>query len=136
MIKQPAYLYTAAAGIFLLLQGTSTLAFRRFPALDQAFPALLATTHMIPPHSILHILTGILALGVLFRGAERGPFWFAAGFGGFYIGLALVGMIIGHPTALGLQPFDHPFHFLLGGLGLVAVGLQLYRAHPRKKASL
>jgi Domain of unknown function (DUF4383) len=136
MIKPATFLYTAVAGIFLLLQGTSTLAFRLFPALDQAFPALLAVTRMIPPHSILHILTGILALVVLFRAGERGSFWFAAGFGSFYIGLALVGMMIGQPTVLGLQPFDHTFHFLLGGLGILAVGLSLYRAHWRKRASL
>ena len=132
----PTRLYTAVAGVFLLLQGTSTLAFRLFPALDQAFPALLAITHMIPPHSILHILTGILALFVLLRGAERGSFWFAAGFGGFYIGLALVAMMTGHPTVLGLQPFDHSFHFLLGGLGLLAVGLDLLRTQRTKKAAL
>ena len=57
MIKSPARLYTAVSGIFLLLQGTSTLAFRLFPPLDQAFPALLATTQMIPIHSTLHIIT-------------------------------------------------------------------------------
>jgi hypothetical protein len=136
MIKQPTRLYTAVAGLFLLLQGTSTLAFRLFPALDQAFPALLAITRMIPPHSILHILTGILALAVLFRGGERGPFWFAAGFGLFYVGLAFVGMIVDRPTVLGLQPFDHFFHFLLGALGLIAVGLDRYRTERRKKASL
>jgi len=136
MIKQPTRLYTVVSGVFLLLQGTSTLAFRMFPALDQAFPPLLAITRMIPPHSILHILTGILALVVLFRGGERGAFWFAAGFGLFYVGLALVGMINGQPTILGLQPFDHSFHFLLGGLGLLAVGLNLYRTQRRKKAAL
>lgn len=136
MIKQATYLYTALAGLFLLLQGTSTLVFRLVPALDQAFPSLLAITRMIPPHSILHILTGILALGVLLRGGQRGPFWFAAGFGSFYIGLALLGMVTGQPAALGMQPFDHPFHLLLGGLGLVAVGLHVYRTHQKKEVSL
>jgi hypothetical protein len=136
MIKQPTHLYTLVAGMFLLLQGTSTLAFRLFPALDQAFPTLLSITRMIPAHSILHILTGILALVMLFRGGERGQFWFAAGFGSFYIGLALVGMITSHPTVLGLQPFDHSFHLLLGGLGLLAVGLSLYRTHRTENASL
>ena len=136
MIKQPTHLYTLVAGLFLLLQGTSTLAFRLFPALDQAFPTLLSITRMIPAHSILHILTGILALVVLFCGGERGPFWFAAGFGAFYIGLAFFGMITKHPTVLGLQPFDHPFHLLLGGLGLLAVGLNLYRTHHPENASL
>ena len=136
MTKQPTRLYTAIAGIFLLLQGTSTLAFRLYPPLDQAFPQLLAVTQMIPPHSILHIVTGILALVVLLKGGERGSFWFAAGFGLFYVGLGFVGMFTGQPASLGLQPFDHPIHFLLGGLGLLAVGLVLYRSRRRKKASL
>jgi len=102
MIKQPTRLYTAMAGIFLLLQGTSTLAFRLNPAWDQAFPQLLAITQMIPPHSILHIVTGLLALIVLFWGGERGSFWFAAGFGLFYTGLAFFGMITHHATMFGL----------------------------------
>ena len=132
----PTRLYTAAAGVFLLLQGTSTLAFRLFPPLDQAFPALLAVTHMIPPHSILHILTGIVALAVLFRDGDRGSCWFAAGFGLFYIGLALFGMITGHPTALGLQSFDHPIHLALGVLGLLVACVQLVRGRLGKAAPL
>lgn len=136
MIKSPTRLYTAFSGIFLLLQGTSTLAFRLIPALDEAFPALLSVTRMIPPHSILHTLTGIVALVVLSRGQERGSFWFAAGFGIFYTGLAFFGMITHIPTVLGLQPFDHPFHLVLGMLGLLAAGLDIYRSQSRKKASL
>jgi hypothetical protein len=132
----PTRLYTAAAGMFLLLQGTSTLAFRLFPPLDQAFPALLAVTHMIPPHSILHILTGIVALVVLFRGEKRGSWWFAAGFGLFYTGLALFGMITSHPTALGLQSFDHPIHLALGVLGLLLACVHLVGARMGKAASL
>lgn len=117
---RPARWYTGIAGIFLLLQGSSTLAFRLVPALDQAFPALLATTHMMPLHSTLHIFTGLLALWAL--RTERGPWWFALGFGAFYTGLALVGLVTMRPTLLKLQPFDHPFHLVLGvvGLGIAA----------------
>ena len=136
MIKQPARLYTAIAGIFLLAQGTSTFAFRLYPPLDQAFPQLLAVTQMVPPHSILHILTGVLALAVLFWGGERGAFWFAAGFGLFYTGLAFYGIITMRPTVFVLQRFDHPFHLLLGVPGLVAAGIYYYRATMRKKVSL
>ncbi len=124
MIKHPARLYTAVAGIFLLLQGTSTLAFRLYPPLDRAFPALLATTQMIPTHSILHIVTGLLAVVMLYRGGERGAFWFALGFGLFYLGLGLAGMLSGHPMGLGLQPFDHPIHLVLGVVGLLAAYLE------------
>ena len=135
-MKEPTRFYTAFSGMFLLLQGTSTLAFRLFPALDQAFPALLSITHMIPVHSTLHILTGILALIALFRGSQSGTFWFAAGFGIFYTGLAVFGMITHHPTILGLQPFDHPFHLFLGLWGVFVAGLYLYRSQSRKRAPL
>lgn len=120
----------------MLLQGTSTLAFRLIPSLDDAFPALLSTTRMIPLHSTLHILTGIVALIVLFRGDERSCFWFAAGFGAFYTSLAFFGMITHHPTILGLQPFDHPFHLVLGMLGVLAAGLNIYLSQSRKKVLL
>jgi hypothetical protein len=90
--------YTLASGGFLLLQGISTLLFRLVPALDAAFPALLATTHMMPAHSALHIITGVLALAVVRWGGTRGMWWFA----------------------LGLQPFDHPFHLVAGLPGLLA----------------
>lgn len=132
MMKQPTRLYTAIAGIFLLLQGTSTLAFRLYPPLDKAFPLLLAVTEMVPPHSLLHIATGVLALVALFRDGERGAFWFAAGFGFFYAGLALFGMITMQATVLGLQSFDHPFHLLLGVLGLIAAGIY-YRSQMSRK---
>lgn len=133
-MQHPARLYTGFAGIFLLLQGASTLGFRLYPPLDQAFPALLAITQMAPPHSILHIVTGLVALAVLFRGGKRGAFWFAAGFGMLYIGLSLTGMVFGQPSGLAMQPFDHPFHVLLGGLGIAAAIADRYR--NRKEASL
>jgi hypothetical protein len=120
MMKQPAPLYTAVSGIFLLLQGISTLVFRLYPPLDHAFPALLAVTQMIPIHSTLHIVTGILAVAILFRGEDRGAFWFALGFGLFYLSLGLAGVLSGHPLGLGLQQFDHPIHLVLGVVGIVA----------------
>ena len=135
-MKDPTRIYTAFSGIFLLVQGASTLTFRLSPALDQAFPALLAITQMVPPHSILHIITGVLALIVLFRGEPGGTFWFALLFGLFYFGLAVFGILTGHATMLGLQPFDHPFHLALGGLGFLAVGVTRYRSHKRRQAAL
>ena len=135
MSKKPARLYTAIAGIFLLLQGTSTLAFRLYPPLDHAFPALLAITHMIPIHSTLHIVTGLLAVAVLYKGGERGAFWFALGFGLFYLGLGLVGILSGHPMGLGLQPFDHPIHLVLGVVGILAAAPTAYRSFANRKVS-
>jgi hypothetical protein len=111
------------AGGFLLLQGMSTLLFRLVPALDMAFPALLETTHMIPIHSGLHIVTGVLALALLRSGGRSGQWWFALGFGAFYTLLGLTGMISASELGLGLQPFDHPFHLLAGLPGLLAAAL-------------
>lgn len=124
-MKKPAHFYTALSGIFLLLQGTSTLVFRLYPPLDRAFPQLLGVTQMIPPHSMLHIFTGILALLVLWRGGARGAFWFALGFGAFYSGLALYGYITHAHTIFGLQAFDHPFHLFLGVWGLIVAAYVL-----------
>lgn len=135
MIKQPARLYAAVVGGFLLLQGVSTLFARLYPPFDHAVPALLEITQMMPAHSILHIVTGLLAIGILIWGGERGAFWFAVGFGIFYMGLAFVGMFTGQTMGLGLQPFDHPFHILVGGLGLIAAGLVLYQSRKKKTAS-
>jgi hypothetical protein len=120
--RAPAW-YTFVSGGFLLLQGMSTLLFRLVPALDRAFPALLETTRMIPVHSTLHIVTGLLALGTLRWGGTRGPWWFALLFGLFYTALGLIGILAGQTFGLGLQPFDHPFHLLVGVPGLLAAAL-------------
>ena len=120
--------YTLTAGGFLLLQGVSTLLFRLIPALDAAVPALLGTTHMIPVHSTLHILTGLLALAAIYWGGAGGAWLFALGFGVFYTLLGLAGLISGQQLGLGLQPFDHPFHLLAGLPGLLAAAIG-YRDH-------
>lgn len=124
MMKQPAKLYTTVVGIFLLLQGTSTLVFRLIPSLDQAFPALLANTQMIPIHSTLHIITGLLAITILYRNTGREAFWFTLGFGLFYLALGLSGLLSGRPMGLGLQPFDHPIHLALGVVGIFTAFLE------------
>lgn len=131
--RAPAW-YTAAAGIFLLLQGTSTLIFLLYPPLDHAFPALLQATRMIPIHSTLHIVTGLLALAVLRWGGLQTAWWFALLFGIFYTLLGSLGLITGFQFGLGLQPFDHPFHLVAGIPGLVAaaIGYAPYRAQELK----
>ena len=119
--KAPRW-YSWLAGIFLLVQGVSTLVARVVPAVDRAAPWLLATTHMQPVHSTLHIATALFAFAVLLAGA-RATWWFAAGFGTFYLTLGLVGAATGRGLGLHLQTFDHPFHMLFGGLGVAAAFL-------------
>jgi hypothetical protein len=117
---RPARLYTWIASIGLFLQGTATLAARLVPGVDQAFPALLEQTKMIPIHSSLHIVSALLGFAALNAGGDRWPFRFAALFGLFYFALGLLGSTSGHQMGIGLQPFDHPFHLVLGGAGMVA----------------
>lgn len=134
--RSPARTYAWFCALFLLLQGASTLAARLFPAVDRAIPLLLASTRMVPRHSVLHIATALLAFAALAIGA-RGAWWFAVLFGSFYAALGAIGAIgaidasglpgggraedlCGVTAALGLQAFDHPFHVLLGLLGILA----------------
>lgn len=128
----PARFFGWFCALFLLLQGVSTLAARLVPAVDRAFPLLLATTRMVPKHSLLHIATAVLAFGALALGV-RATWWFAALFGTFYAALGAIGALgasgipdggaeelCGVTAGLGLQTFDHPFHVLLGLLGMAA----------------
>lgn len=116
----PTRLYTWVAGLGLLAQGGSTLAALMVPAIDRAVPALLQQTQMVAPHSLLHIATGALGLATLAFGGTAWPRRFAIGFGLFYVALAIAGERSGEPLCLGLKPFDHPFHAVLGGFGLLA----------------
>ena len=120
----PARWYAWFCGVFLLLQGVSTLAARLSSRFDQAFPLLLRATRMMPVHSVLHIGTALLAFAALARGGAA-TWWFAALFGTFYAGLGLLGAASGHGFGLGLQPFDHPFHV---GLGLAGITVA-WRTH-------
>jgi hypothetical protein len=120
----PTRLYTWFASLGLFLQGTSTLTALLVPEFDRAVPFLLEQTKMIPAHSMLHIVSGLIGFAALRFGNAAGAWWFALLFGGFYAGLALAGMLSGHQLGLGLQPFDHPFHLALGGLGLIAIAVE------------
>jgi hypothetical protein len=79
---------------------------------------------MIPSHSALHITTGLIGFATLRFGGAVGPPRFALWFGLFYVALAIVGPLSGHPLGLGLVLFDHYFHAVLGGFGLLAVAVE------------
>jgi hypothetical protein len=118
----PAW-YARVVGVFLLVQGVVTGTFLAVDRLHEAFPAVLDATRMVPRHSALHVVTGLLALAVLRWGGARGRWWFALGFGTFYTALGVSGQVTGHSHGLELQPFDHAFHLLAGVPGLVAAAL-------------
>ena len=117
--------YARIVGGFLLFQGVVTGLFLLVDPLHEAFPLVLDTTRMVPQHSALHVITGLLALALLRWRSARGLWWFAAGFGCFYTALGLSGLVTGHHLGLELQPFDHPFHLVVGITGLLAAGAAL-----------
>ena len=124
MKASPARVYTWIASIGLLLQGSSTLAALLIPAVDRALPGLLQETQMVASHSLLHLATGLTGLATLRFGGQRGAWWFALGFGTFYVALAVAGGFSGQPLGLGLKEFDHPFHAALGAAGMLAAVIE------------
>jgi len=117
---------TVVYGVGLLLQGGLTLLARVAPAFDRAAPGLLAVTRMIVPHSLLHIATGLVALYAV-RRSTQAAWRFLVGFGLFYTALGLAGATSGHQFSLGLQPFDHPFHLVIGTTALAGALLHWQR---------
>jgi len=91
---------------------------------------------MIPVHSNLHLVRSLIAIGIFFRGGERGSFWFCLGFGLFYTALGVAGWLTGQQYGLGLKPFDHPFHLFLGGLALLAAAPTLIQSVTSRKVAL
>jgi hypothetical protein len=127
--------YARIVGGFLLFQGVVTGLFLLVDPLDEALPAVLDTTRMVPQHSALHVATGLLAMALLRWGNARALWWFAAGFGCFYTALALSGLVTGHHLGLELQPFDHPFHLIVGITGLIAAGAGLLDRRSRVRGA-
>jgi len=126
-----AYWYTALVGWFFLVQGIITFLFNVIPSLDQAFPILLKVDPIAAPHSLLHILLGVVAITALFKGGVQGPYLASLGIGAFYVILAVAGFTDGRGLGLGLQSFDHPFHLGVGLAGLLA-GAVCHLGHQKK----
>jgi Domain of unknown function (DUF4383) len=94
-----------------------------------AAPNLLSA-HLTPPHNVVHIVSGVIALYFGFAGSLSGAKGFCLIFGLVYLSLGLVGLVLGDPAdmrmwhvgplMLGLA--DHCIHLLLG-VAFLAGGL-------------
>ena len=90
-----------------------------------AAPNLLGA-HLTPPHNVVHIVSGVVALYFGFAGSLSGAKGFCLVFGLLYLALGLVGMVVGDasnnrmwsvgPLMLGMA--DHGIHLLLGAVFL------------------
>ena len=82
----------------------------------------LMGAHLSPPHNVVHIVSGVVALYLGFAGSLSGAKTFALVFGVLYLGLGICGMAFGAPgnhmwtpvSQLPLGQVDHGIHILLG----------------------
>ena len=89
-----------------------------------ASPTLLGA-HLTPPHNVVHILSGVVALYFGFAGSLGGAKAFCLVFGVVYLALGVLGLALGQPPdrmwivgPLHLGTADHGIHCLLGILFL------------------
>ena len=85
-----------------------------------ASPGLLGA-HLTPPHNVVHIVSGVIALYFGFAGALSGAKAFSLIFGVVYLGLGICGMAFGTGAErmwmvgpLHFGQVDHGIHILLG----------------------
>jgi mannose/fructose/N-acetylgalactosamine-specific phosphotransferase system component IID len=88
-----------------------------------AAPRLLGA-HLTPPHNVVHIVSGAIALYFGFAGTLSGAKIFSLIFGVVYLALGILGMALGHPEGveshmwvvgpLHLGQSDHLIHVVLG----------------------
>jgi hypothetical protein len=98
-----------------------------------AAPTLLGA-HLTPPHNVVHILSGVVALYFGFAGTLSGAKAFCLVFGVVYLALGILGMVLGAGEGrmwmvgpLHFGQSDHGIHILLGVVCL-AGGLFTKRA--------
>ena len=85
-----------------------------------AAPTLLGA-HFSPPHNVVHIVSGVIALYFGFAGSLSGAKAFCLVFGIVYLALGILGLTMGEPPdriwmvgPLHLGTADHGIHILLG----------------------
>lgn len=81
--------------------------------------------HLTPPHNVVHILSGVVALYFGFAGSLSGAKAFCLVFGVVYLALGVLGLALGQPPdrmwmigPLHFGQADHAIHVLLGILFL------------------
>lgn len=81
----------------------------------------LLGAHLTPPHNVVHIVSGVIALYFGFAGTLSGAKVFSLVFGVVYLALGILGIALGSPPdrtwmvgPLHFGTADHAIHILLG----------------------
>ena len=82
----------------------------------------LLGAHLNPPHNLVHIVSGVIALYFGFAGSTSGAKGFSLIFGVVYLALGILGLVLGNAAMermwdvgpLHLAFVDHGIHILLG----------------------
>ncbi len=104
-------LYLVAAGVVLLGQGGASLLVRAAGRDPHATTRLLSD----PAHATIHVVWGVVLLGVLAsRAGEAAEAPVALAFGAFYVGLLVLGLAVHHPFGLMIDGKENVFHAVIG----------------------
>lgn len=115
--------YLSVVGAALLAQGAASLLVEAVRGNAHGTTRLLSD----PRHAAIHLVWGVLTVGVLARGASgRVLAMFAVAFGIFYVALLVLGVAVHHPFGLMLDRDENVFHAIIGPLAL-AVGFPSLR---------
>ena len=129
-------MYLCLLGASLLLQGSISLILRIIQIPPPAFT--LNSINADPLHATIHIVWGLVMLALLVDARRSGPRAIALlgqSFGAFYIGLALLGVLIYHPFGLRLDLGENLFHCIIGPTTLV-LSIWAMNEAPEPKPSL
>ena len=119
-VRQLVRAYLLLVGAGLLLEGAALLV---ATVIHLVVPYALDT-----PHNILHVVWGLLILGVLVTSRDpRRISALALLFGVFYTALAIAGVSFTNPFGLLLGPGENIFHFVVGLSSLGAGALTQVR---------
>jgi hypothetical protein len=124
--------YLLVVGVILLGQGAASLLVRATGRDPHASTRLLSD----PAHATIHVVWGVVLLGLLAAGAHAATqAWMAVVFGVFYVGLLVLGLAVHHPIGLMIDGKENVFHAAIGPLALLA-GLNAMRAAgPRTRSA-
>jgi len=98
-----------------------------------AKPMLLGA-HLTPPHNVVHIVSGVIALYFGFAGSLSGAKGFCLVFGVLYLALGVLGIALGAPPdrmwMVGPLHFGQTDHGIHGLLGVIFLAGGLFTKNP------